>query len=343
MFRQIGCTIGALFLGAALWAGESANYSRIKVWNDGDTLTASDLNAEINNILNNDNPAGGGSYSATLPHMRSTNNPYPGNVEVQATSLQDEITQLRFQILGLKSSIQASSTTYWYQGFPTPGVFTIAGSSVGVNQQSPAAALDVTGSENVTGTAVFGSTVTFSTMTTTLPALSIATNTAITGNLTVSGTFQPNTLTVASTVTFNGSTLIILNGASSANSADGANTPISNWTATYDRLSDMTVSTFTAPSTGKYLFTGLVNLQSTGSGILSASAWLALSTGSLAVKQGGYTTVSIPSSLAISLPLTNTLSLTAGQKIVTVFTCTNTGAAGCFEGAGTNMTIERLP
>jgi len=33
-----------------------ATYSRVKTWIAGETLTASDLNGEINNILNNSCP-----------------------------------------------------------------------------------------------------------------------------------------------------------------------------------------------------------------------------------------------------------------------------------------------
>lgn len=139
-----------LVLGAGqLWAG--ATFSRVKTWNAGDTLTASDLNAEFNNVLNNLTPAGVDDYSATTTEMRSTADPYPGSVESQATSLQGEIERLRYQVLELKKAIQPNNVTYWYQDTPTAGVFTVLGSSVGVNDTTPSTNLDVTGTAAISG------------------------------------------------------------------------------------------------------------------------------------------------------------------------------------------------
>lgn len=103
----------------ALWAG--ATFSRVKTWNNGDTLTASDLNAEFNNILNELDPGGVDDYSATATAMQSTSDPYPGGAASLATSLQGELERMRYQILQLKTSIQQSSATYWYEDVPATG------------------------------------------------------------------------------------------------------------------------------------------------------------------------------------------------------------------------------
>ena len=55
-----------------------ANFSRVKIWNSQDTLTASDLNAEFDNILNNFNPDGMDDASADVTSMQATADPYPG-------------------------------------------------------------------------------------------------------------------------------------------------------------------------------------------------------------------------------------------------------------------------
>jgi hypothetical protein len=52
--------------------------SRIKTWVSGETLTASDLNAEFNNVINNMIPASIEDSSATATAMRATTDPYPG-------------------------------------------------------------------------------------------------------------------------------------------------------------------------------------------------------------------------------------------------------------------------
>lgn len=266
MFRRIGIFLGTLTLGASLWAG-GATFSRVKTWSNGDTLTAGDLNSEFNNILNNGNPAGWDDYSNTLTEMRTTEAPYPASVESQATSLQGELTRLRYQILGLKQSIQASSTTYWYQGFPTAGVFSIVGSSVGVNQVAPTYALDVNGS-------VRASTITVSSMTlSTYLGVPAATNfthlkSQLSGNFSLSG------------------------GASNYE-------PINTWTDVTDSFSEMGATTFTVTNAGKYLVcanlifkvtSGQVGNQEVAvyvNGVFGSSLyWSSLSAGTVATSNG---------------------------------------------------------
>lgn len=138
-----------LFGSYSLWAG--ATFSRVKSWVDAEVLTAADLNAEFNNILNNLDPAGVDDYSLSLSQMQSTVDPYPVAVESLATDLKGEIERLRYQILQLKKSIQNDNNTYWYQDTPQAGVFTVKSSSVGINNITPTVALDVVGDVKITG------------------------------------------------------------------------------------------------------------------------------------------------------------------------------------------------
>lgn len=127
MKKYLGILL-ALSFSYSLWAG--ATFSRSKDWVDQEVLTAADLNAEFNNILNNLDPAGVDDYSLTLSQMQTTVDPYPAAVESLATDLKGEIERLRYQVLQLKKSIQTTDSTYWYQDTPTPGYFDINGSTV---------------------------------------------------------------------------------------------------------------------------------------------------------------------------------------------------------------------
>lgn len=149
MKKYLGILL-ALSFSSSLWAG--ATFSRAHNWVDLEVLTASDLNNEFNNILNNLDPAGVDDYSLTLSQMQTTVDPYPAAVESLATDLKGEIERLRYQILQLKKSIQTTDSTYWYQDTPGQGTFTIKTSSVGVNNTSPSYSLDVTGDARITGT-----------------------------------------------------------------------------------------------------------------------------------------------------------------------------------------------
>lgn len=86
-----------------------ATFSRIKTWITGEKLYASDLNAEINNILTNLMPSGIDDESSTAAVMQATTDPYPGSVASLATSLQGEIQRIRYMIA------QITGKTYWYQ------------------------------------------------------------------------------------------------------------------------------------------------------------------------------------------------------------------------------------
>jgi len=85
-----------------------ATFSRLKQWSTGETLTASDLNAEFNQIYNNLDPSGIDDESANDAAAQATSDPYPGSSLSKATSLQGEIQQLRYLIA------QITGETYWY-------------------------------------------------------------------------------------------------------------------------------------------------------------------------------------------------------------------------------------
>ena len=85
-----------------------STFSRTKTW-IAETLTASDLNAEFDNILNNLTPAGVDDESANAAAMQATADPYPGSVASLATSLTGEIQRIRYQLNQLVGG------TYWYE------------------------------------------------------------------------------------------------------------------------------------------------------------------------------------------------------------------------------------
>lgn len=199
-----------------------ATFSRIKTWSSGETLTASDLNAEFTNILSNLTPSGVDDYSATTTEMRAVTDPYPASSESQATSLQGELERIRYQILEIKKAMQTSNVTYWYQDLPTAGVFTVVGSSVGVNDTTPDAAFDVEGS------------------------MTISTNTTIGGLLTVNGgvSFSPTTFNTTKIMAYVNSPGV-----------SGTDTLIPYDTEVFDTLNEFSTATSSATITnaGYYL------------------------------------------------------------------------------------------
>lgn len=212
----LGFLVGLSLFGGLIWAG--ATFSRVKTWSSGETLTASDLNAEFNNILNNLTPTGIDDYSANTTEMRSLADPYPGSIESLATSLQGEIERLRYQVLEIKKAIQADNVTYWYQDLPTPGVFTIAGSSVGINDTTPSFNLDVNGSVGISTLTVSG-------------LFNIPTDTNFTHiRSTMSANFDADTVACQTT-----------------------GCPINLWVDEYDTNAEMGNTTFTVTDAGKYL------------------------------------------------------------------------------------------
>ncbi len=86
-----------------------ATFPRIKNWTT-EVLSNTDLNAEIDNILNNLGPVGVGTYSTNAAQMQITTNPGTTGAESLATSLAGELERLRFVI----QRLAGSSVTNWY-------------------------------------------------------------------------------------------------------------------------------------------------------------------------------------------------------------------------------------
>lgn len=111
MKKYIYGTIVSAIITTLVLAGLSfsgANFSRVKTWNTADTLTASDLNAEYDNILNNFDPDGIDDASTNVAAMQATADPYPGASESLATSGRGELQRLRYVVDQLGGEAQ------WY-------------------------------------------------------------------------------------------------------------------------------------------------------------------------------------------------------------------------------------
>lgn len=86
-----------------------ANFPRVKDW-VAEVLTYTDLNAEIDNILNHLDPDGVGDYSVNAAQMQVQTRPYAGGVLSLPNSLAGELERLRYQINAIMGS-----TTFWYE------------------------------------------------------------------------------------------------------------------------------------------------------------------------------------------------------------------------------------
>ena len=86
-----------------------STFSRVKTWLSAQTLTAADLNAEFDNVLNNLTPAGLDDESASDVAMQAVTDPYPGSVISKPTSLTGELQRIRYMIN------QIIGKTYWYE------------------------------------------------------------------------------------------------------------------------------------------------------------------------------------------------------------------------------------
>lgn len=78
----------------------------------GQTITASERNAELDNIYDNFIPAGMDDYSASDSEMQTQEDPFPGGSTSRPTSLQGELTRIRYQIAAI------TGNSYWYQDPP---------------------------------------------------------------------------------------------------------------------------------------------------------------------------------------------------------------------------------
>lgn len=90
-----------------------ATFSRLKNWTT-EVLTNTDLNLEIDNILNNLGPAGVDDYSTNVAQMKLTTDPGELATESLATSLAGEVERLRFVIKEMKGDVSQwySSSSY---------------------------------------------------------------------------------------------------------------------------------------------------------------------------------------------------------------------------------------
>lgn len=86
-------------------------FSRLKIWNPGESLTASDLNGEFNHFLSNIDAEHSEGYSANLSEMQTTENPGGLGSEnlTQPISVAQEIERLRYVINRIIGK------SYWYQ------------------------------------------------------------------------------------------------------------------------------------------------------------------------------------------------------------------------------------
>lgn len=86
-------------------------FSRLKIWNPGESLSASDLNGEFNHFLSNIDAEHSEGYSANLSEMQTTENPGGLGSEnlTQPISVAQEIERLRYVIN------RVIGKSYWYQ------------------------------------------------------------------------------------------------------------------------------------------------------------------------------------------------------------------------------------
>lgn len=91
-----------------------ATFSRLKNWVP-EILTNTDLNAEIDNILNNLNTQGLDDYSTNAAQMRLQTDPGSVGAESLATSLAGELERLRFVL----ARLIGPDVNYWYETPPS--------------------------------------------------------------------------------------------------------------------------------------------------------------------------------------------------------------------------------
>lgn len=84
------------------------NFSKVKTVIDGDVITASDRNAEFDNIIAKFEPQYMDDISASAGAMQTQSDPYPAGSESLATSLEGELHRIRYQIAAI------TGETYWY-------------------------------------------------------------------------------------------------------------------------------------------------------------------------------------------------------------------------------------
>lgn len=98
-----------------------ANFPRVKTWTSTEDVTASDLNAEFDNILNNLTAANVDDFSANVSQMQSVADPGEVGTESLATSVAGEIQRLR------KLIAEITGEDEWYES-PVASIISLANS-----------------------------------------------------------------------------------------------------------------------------------------------------------------------------------------------------------------------
>lgn len=90
-------------------------FSRVKTWSSGEVLTAADLNAEFDNIINNFTLTNLDDYSVNTAQMQEIVSPGDVASESPATNLAGEITRLRYMLKLIHGKAQwyASTLSGW--------------------------------------------------------------------------------------------------------------------------------------------------------------------------------------------------------------------------------------
>jgi hypothetical protein len=79
-----------------------------KTWAPNEILTSSDMNLAFQRTVDANTPICSKGYSASIPQMQITTDPFPSGAESQATTMAGELERLRFQIKALVGKAQ------WY-------------------------------------------------------------------------------------------------------------------------------------------------------------------------------------------------------------------------------------
>ena len=93
----------------------AGTYSKIKTVITGETITASDRNAEHDNHITNADPSGHGSNIANAAALQAVSDPYAGATEVLPTDLETRLQQICYVIK------QITGKTQWYFDAAAPG------------------------------------------------------------------------------------------------------------------------------------------------------------------------------------------------------------------------------
>lgn len=87
-----------------------ALYSRLKNWVTNEVLTANDLNAEFDNVLNNAQAQKVAGFSSTVGEMQTTASPGGVGTENLSTTVADELARIRFVLARI-----IAPGAQWYQ------------------------------------------------------------------------------------------------------------------------------------------------------------------------------------------------------------------------------------